>query len=123
LEADFRRFYALDLGAACFGADHLGARRLRVLVQYLPPDSSLARAMGWWWTDAHELSAQLVELAYVNAQAGAMAASGLTGKRFKPDQLTVPRPQLAVPAAPVVVEPAPLPDLTRQSIRNTLLRR
>jgi len=28
-----------------------------------------------------------------------------------------------VPAAPVVVDPAPLPDLTRESIRNTLLRK
>lgn len=113
----------MDLGAACFGPDPLGARRLRALVAHLPPESSLARAMGWWWTDAHELSAQLVELAYVTAQAGATAAAGLTGKRFRPDGHTVPRPHLAVPVAPVPVEPAPLPELSRESIRSTLLRR
>jgi len=92
------------------------------LVAALPPESSLARTMGWWWTDAHELSAQLVELAYVTAQAGAAAASGLTGRRFRPDGHTVPRPQLAVPVAPVPVGPAPLPQLTRETIRAELLR-
>lgn len=93
-----------------------------MLVAYLPPESSLARAMGWWWTDAHELTAQLVEIGAVAAQAAGATASGLSGRRWRPEPYQVPRPAMPALAAPPATAPEPQ-RLTRESIRRTLLRR
>jgi hypothetical protein len=125
LEADFQRFYGLDLRRACWGPDALGARRLRVLISHLPQDSSLARSMGWWWSDVHEMQAQLIELAALSAQATTATVGSLTGKRWRPTPANFPRPTL--PSVPVPAGPpaprAPAPGLSRETIRATLLRR
>jgi len=103
------------LGRACYGPTAIGARRLRVLIQHLPPESSLARTCGWWWTDVHEMQAVLIEIAYVTAQGAGAAAAGISGKRFKPEQFHVPRPHDA--------EAAPPEPFTIQSVRDQLLNR
>jgi hypothetical protein len=46
VEADFRRFYRLDLREACWGPEALGVRHLHSLVRNLPADSALAYAVG-----------------------------------------------------------------------------
>lgn len=45
LEADFARYYQLDLRHVCFGQPHqqLGARRLTALIHGLPLDSAFVR--------------------------------------------------------------------------------
>ncbi|MEO6629217.1 MAG: hypothetical protein ABIP03_11695 [Aquihabitans sp.] len=62
IEADFLRYYRLDLGAACWGDNHIGLKRIWTLIHALPPESALARSMGWSWTDALELAAMAVEV-------------------------------------------------------------
>lgn len=67
LEADFCRFYSIDLPAAVWAADPpLSVRRLEVLIGGLPADSKLVRDItpphphpGWGMTE--ELLAALVE--------------------------------------------------------------
>jgi len=44
LEADFVRYYQLDLRHACFGRRQIGARRLGVLIGGLPVDSAFMRS-------------------------------------------------------------------------------
>jgi hypothetical protein len=119
LEADFQRFYGLDLGAACYGPRHLGARRLRALIAHLPPESAMARVMGWWWTDQHEMAAQLIELTYVGAQAAVASVNVASAKKWKPQPVKYPRPSMPTPALPSA-QPAPGAGLTRESIRSIL---
>ena len=42
LEADFQRFYAIDLNRSVF-KNHMSLRRLMILVRGLPPESNFAR--------------------------------------------------------------------------------
>lgn len=58
VEADFQRYYALDLRHEVM---HTGARRLGALVGGLPPDSALRRG-GSLWTLENELTAVGIEL-------------------------------------------------------------
>jgi hypothetical protein len=65
LEADFQRFYGLDLRMELWGPKPIGARRLASLIRGLPPDSALHRALdpdGWAWGNVEELMAVLVEM-------------------------------------------------------------
>jgi hypothetical protein len=65
VSADFRRYYAVDLRAACFGVEGwLGVRHLRELIDGLPDGCALAREIDpdSWWTAGDELAAQQVEL-------------------------------------------------------------
>jgi hypothetical protein len=45
LEADFRRYYQLDLAGACWGTDEIGGRELVGMIRNLPSDSATARAL------------------------------------------------------------------------------
>lgn len=92
-EADFRRFYGIDLRLACWGERPFGLRRLAALVGGLPTDSALWRAMQpelAGWGTQEELLALLCEisdatnqiLVRVNSKRGAPA----------PRPLRVPRP-------------------------------
>jgi len=98
IEADFQRFYGLDLGEACWGDNHVGVRRLMALIRGLPPESTLSRVTGDWWTEGHELTASLVELTHAVAQASQLSAqtgwAQVAGKKQfpKPDPLKIPRP-------------------------------
>jgi hypothetical protein len=63
LEADFHRYYELDLSEALWGPHRLSTRYLAVRVGALPEDSAFARAVsptpGWRTVD--ELLAQVIE--------------------------------------------------------------
>lgn len=117
LDADFQRFYGLDLAAACWGPEEIGLRRLHVLIQHLPTDSALSRSMGWAWDDHREMTATLVELQHDQAVSARALVQAFSGKKFRgpPEPLRWPRPQIEVPVAPQ--------PLSREQIRNTLLRR
>lgn len=121
LDADFQRFYALDLGAACFGPDHAGLRRIYALITGLPQDSALARSMGWAWTEDSEMTATLVELVHDQASSARAMVNALSGKRKwngPPKPLRWPRPTPTV--APRRPEPAAPAPLDRASIRQML---
>lgn len=122
IDADFVRFYRLDLESACFGPSHAGLRRLKALIGALPPESALARAMGWSWSDEREMTATLVELLHDQVTSSRALVSAFTGKRFNgpPKPLRWPRPTLNVSTTPKTSEPAP--PLDRQSIRSILVR-
>lgn len=119
IDADFQRFYGLDLGEACWGPDHIGVRRLYVLITRLPQESALARVLGWPWPDQTELTAALVELLYDVAGSARAQVQATTGKKFKgADPLELPRPQPAD-----LAEPEPDRTFDRGSIRSALIDR
>jgi hypothetical protein len=68
LEADLLRHYGVDL--LDWHRGRLSSRRLRVLIEHLPPGSSLARAMhgeaAAWTTTEHLLAAVVDQLAVAN---------------------------------------------------------
>lgn len=124
LDADFQRYYALDLGAVCFGPDHAGLRRIHALIVSLPPDSALARSMGWAWDDEREMTATLIELVHDQASSARAMVNALSGKRKwngPPKPLRWPRPAVPTPRAP---RPAPSETgpLDRAAIRQMLTR-
>lgn len=86
IEADFRRFYQLDLPDLVFGEHPATARRLEVLIGGLPADSSLiAQDLDpehRGWGNAEELLALLLETF--------VAVNSKPGGRFE-----VPRPYRA----------------------------
>ncbi len=88
-------------------------RRLFALVEHLPPESALARAKDWWWTESHELAAVVAELGHAQ-WVTALATAGVKQGRL-PKALTIPRPK---PEG--TPEPAKAPA-TISSIRATLL--
>lgn len=105
LDADFRRFYNLDLEECCFGPREFGVRRLKAYIGNLPPDSSIARLMGWSWDEMREMTATLIELE-VNSR-----------RQKKSDPIfKYPRPSDLLRAA----QEKP-PPLTREGMRAALL--
>jgi hypothetical protein len=64
LEADFQRFYGLDLVEAAHGPAQVGVRRLVALISNLPPESALARVYGTrsTWTNTDEMLAALLNV-------------------------------------------------------------
>lgn len=65
LESDFQHYYGIDLRQACYGPHPMGLRRLRALIQGLPPGSAVHRSLdpqGSQWTFDTELLAALAEL-------------------------------------------------------------
>lgn len=65
LEADFARYYGVDLRAACWGDHPVGMRRLRALIRGLPLDSALGRSVAphrLEWSTTEELLATLIEV-------------------------------------------------------------
>lgn len=61
LEADFTRYYQIDLPAAVWGPDPISTRRFGVLVKGLPGDSALKQALsphpGWGYVEELLVSA------------------------------------------------------------------
>lgn len=65
VEADFLRYYGLDLREALWGEDWIGVRRICALVEGLPSDSALGRKgdpPGGRWSTTDELLAVLIEV-------------------------------------------------------------
>lgn len=67
MEADFQRYYGLDLRACLWGETPMGVRRLCALIDHLPLDSALARdqardTLGSGWNMDTELLAKVAEL-------------------------------------------------------------
>lgn len=65
LEADFTRYYQIDLPAAVWGPGPISARRFRSLVRGLPQDSALSRELNpeWsGWGNVEELLATTIEV-------------------------------------------------------------
>lgn len=64
LEADFARYYDTDLPAAVWGSQPVTVRRLAVLVNGLPRESTTARALHPHpnWEQTEELLATIAEL-------------------------------------------------------------
>lgn len=93
LEADFARYYQLDLPAAVWGDPPMSARRLATLTAELPPDSATARAAGGvpaGWGTAEELLATLVEVTHAG---NAMFHRVHSEKGARPmEPVRIPRP-------------------------------
>jgi len=91
LEADFARYYHLDLTQACWGEEAVGVRRLHTLIQHLPRTPATVRALlgdlADWGTTEELLAATVDRLGEVT--------SLLHHAHFKPphpDVQPVPRP-------------------------------
>ena len=92
VEADFQRFYSIDLRGACYGASPLGSRRLMTLLRGLPPDSNLNRVLypDAEWGYNEELLALLAELMdYGNRLSYAVAPFK---HKKKQEPIRIPRP-------------------------------
>lgn len=93
LEADFQRFYAIDLQAACFGPTPVPCARLTRLAANLPPEATSRR-------DAHGLNhpdrvdTALLNLGYVQYVALAYLVAG---KKARPAKFRDFIPQPAEP--------------------------
>lgn len=93
IEADFRRFYQLDLPAAIFGANPVSARQFGSLVQALPVDSALARALDpdhQEWRNTEELLAILAEVSHATYRL--LWAVNTKPNTPRPEPLEIPRP-------------------------------
>lgn len=91
VEADFQRYYRLDLRHE---VQVTGVRRLAALVRGLPPDSALRRD-GAAWTQADELAAVAIERAEMwNLQLVAMWAA--KGSKL-PDAIEITHPDRKPP--------------------------
>jgi hypothetical protein len=108
LEADFARYYQLNLTEALFGRQ-VDLRRLYSLIAHLPPDSATVRAETGPWVQTEpllyaltDLTATLIELLDENNRITYGAAT--SGKRKLRDPLKIRRPwrieQPRTPATP-----------------------
>lgn len=98
IEADFQRFYALNLPDALWGRRRMSARRLASLVRMIPSDSATARASSGW-SNLEELLALNAELSHATWRLLAIVHSKEGAKI--PDPLQIPRPGRAdEPAGP-----------------------
>lgn len=87
------------------------------MVRHLPQESTLARDMGWWWTDQHELAALDVEVGHAVFTA-TLAAAGVK-KNDLPKQIRLPRPGMTESEpAPATAEPE---RMTRDQIRAVMM--
>lgn len=67
VEADFSRYYTMDLRDVCWGSGRIGVRRISALVGSLPRDSATVRALdpygsGAGWSNSEELLASIIEV-------------------------------------------------------------
>lgn len=95
LEADFQRYYNLDLRRALWGEAAIGARRLINLIEWLPPESALARSCdplyaGTGWDNKTELLATIAELVDQHSRMFFIANSKKGTHPPKP--IKIPRP-------------------------------
>jgi hypothetical protein len=110
LEADWLRTYARDLREDLFGEAPIGARRLRALIEGLPPDAMLWRRVPGWGSD-QELLALNAEVTHSIVRVLISAYSKKGAKVPKP--LKVPRPT-ADRAAPRSTAKRLTPDVLGQ---------
>lgn len=92
LEADFQRYYGLDLRDAIWGENAMGARRFMALVQWLPKDAAFFRAQNpsWEWDQDTELLAELIEVMDVGNRMYYEANTDKTAKQMKPVKIQRP---------------------------------
>lgn len=91
MEADFQRYYGLDLRRAIWGTERIGLRRLNVLIAQLPHDARLYRTTdGQQWGINEELAAQTLEVLFMHLQVFVAANSK---RRRKPKLERIPRPE------------------------------
>lgn len=90
LEADFTRYYQIDLPAAMWGPTPLSARRVGSLVRGLPPDSALSRKLDAHpgWGNVEELLATIAELTDI----GNRALIGVHTGQMPPETIAIRRP-------------------------------
>lgn len=106
LEADFTRFYSLDLRMLCWGPSPWGVRRLWTHIAGLPRDSAYSRRLRGeqaYWDEQVELTAQLVDA--VNTNSYILRRAHFEGTPEKPEPIQ--RPGVAESELPV----APLSEL------------
>jgi len=122
LEGDFQRYFGLNLVECVLGPHAIGIRRLKVLIEALPPESSTARRRGWWWTEDAEQGATQAELLTDVARSLRVVVNQNIPKgqrRFDPPMPRWERPHLQV-------EPDPQPERTapldRENVRAMFLQ-
>lgn len=124
LEGDFQVYHGLNLITCCYGPDQVGVRRLKVLVEALPPESATAQALRTAWTERDEQGAVAAELlADISRSLRHLITLQLTKNRTFTDPMPLvwPRPAIAVPPKPTA--PTGPPVLTRDAVRSALTRR
>jgi hypothetical protein len=108
MEADLLRFYGLDL--LDYHRGGLSARRLRVLLQHLPPEAALSRALhgdeAAWGLTEHLLATVADQLATANW----MFATVHTPEGASAPDRPPPLPRPGVPDAAEAGAPAATPD-------------
>jgi hypothetical protein len=101
IEADLLRYYRLDLHDYHRGL--LSARRLRVLIEHLPRDAALVRAVhgedAEWGLREHLLAIAIDQLAIGNWQFASVHAADQGGAPERPRPLPRPGVEVAEPAA------------------------
>lgn len=90
LEADFQRYYQIDLANALYGPQPLGARRFVALIKWLPPEAAIWRATSTTWTTDNELAALTIEMLDSLRRLYIQAHSKKGGTPPKP--IEIPRP-------------------------------
>jgi hypothetical protein len=104
VEADFQRFYGLDLRDE---VKRSGCRRLWALIESLPPDAATWRVDLRGWSLADELAAQQIETVDLWGRLTFQALHGLlAGKRPKqmPDPIRIEHPGRVLRREPKPVE-------------------
>lgn len=89
VEADFQRYYQLDLTRELYTND-IPARRVEALVQWLPPEAATWRSMGRAWTTDQELAAITIEMLDSLRRLYIQAHTKQGAKQ--PDPIHIPRP-------------------------------
>lgn len=91
VEADFQRFYHLNLWEAVFGEEPASIHRLAALFACLPPESAVHSFRdGHWWNLKYELQASLVEIEHSSMRILGMMAG--IKPRDLPEQIQIERP-------------------------------
>lgn len=106
VEADFQRFYGLELAVALYGPDPLTWRRIRSLVANLPPDSAFGRQGGW--SVSEHLLGTTVELLDDVRRIGLIAGRVPVNKLPPPIDVHRPGTRPAPASAPHEETPAPV---------------
>lgn len=90
LEADFQRFYGLDLYQEVYGPHPISARRFVALTRWLPEEAAVWRSTKTAWSTETELQAVLIEVLDSFRRLYLQAHSKKGAKL--PDPISIPRP-------------------------------
>jgi hypothetical protein len=110
VEADFQRYYDLDLREVLWGSRRYGARRLMSLVSGLPLEGAVARAVlygGRDWSNADELLATLVEMTDLGNRIAFVQNTKKGTKVWEPVRVDRPTKQLPDEPAPKKEQASP----------------